>query len=968
MIFINDVGDVWHFSISWPSSPQSWNIHHDGQSETHTKKVAMKTTKMIKALNAIGMFGAVVMPLAVQAQAGPEKIQRVEITGSSIKRTSVETAGSLQVLTREDIERSGATTVLGLLTDTVAVSADINSATSSSGSFATGSSGASMRGLGKVATLILVNGRRIAPYGLADGAQENFTNLDAIATDSIERVEILKDGASAIYGSDAIAGVINIILRKNYQGAQVKAGYRSSPEFQDLRSRSASAIFGFGDINKHGFNTYVTVEGYKRDAYSTGNLKRFYPEWHRKTPGRSTWDAKSQYSPSGNYFVSSTNIVAAPGCPPADIDPVDKLCKFEILHFDNRNTDNERYALASNTNFKIGQNINANVELTYAAAYNRYIVAPFLAQPTSGANIWVNVNAGKLVGPYRYPKLPVGHPKNPYAFPVEYRARFLDTGDGFNFNKTNSDQYRAMLTLDGTVGQFDWKAAAGHMDSSADKVTRAYHVTGYTDAIVNKTYKFGEKNDPALLETMFPIRTTKGRSTIDFVDATMTGEVFKLPAGPVMVALGTDLRREAYQMKSSDNVLNGELIGIFGLQVKDTRAQYAVFGEATAPILKTLEVSAALRADKTTGFDAHVSPKLGLRFAPMPSLLLRATAAGGFRAPNIVESGNGKGRSSVATSVIDPRRCPTATSLNALVQGAANATTTDKSLANGYRANDCLAGLPSFVASNSDLKPETSRTMTFGAVFAPSKTWSLALDYYKIERKDEIGTRSIVDTLKDEANLPAGVLIRVDNTLTDNEFLALAKKYAPGTSINFGGIGKLGVINNPYVNTGRTRASGIDFDVTSRFKISPGDLRVSLQGDYALNYQTFSLADNKWDLNERGIYDGGGRMNAKLLTSLKSGHWDNAVNVNYSSGYSTNSISSPTYCVTQNVAPEFMDACARVKSSVVTNYSLSYTGIKNTQLNLFVGNVFQRDASMDWRGGWSPQFRTYSVNLTHKFH
>ena len=104
-----------------------------------------------------------------------------------------------------------------------------------------------------------------------------------------------------------------------------------------------------------------------------------------------------------------------------------------------------------------------------------------------------------------------------------------------------------------------------------------------------------------------------------FIDATMTGEVMQLPAGPLSVAAGVDIRREAYEMKSSDNVLNGELVGIFGLQVKDTRNQYAVFGEATIPVLKDLEVSTALRADKTGDFDAHVSPKLGLRYTATDS-------------------------------------------------------------------------------------------------------------------------------------------------------------------------------------------------------------------------------------------------------------------------------------------------------------------------------------------------------------
>ncbi len=928
----------------------------------------MKLKQMTKALIAVGVVNTLVVIAPAFAQEAPAKIQRIEITGSSIKRTNTETSASVQTLTREDIERTGATTALGILVDTVAVSTSLNAASSSSGSFATGASAVGMRGLGKVATLVLVNGRRIAPYGLSDNAQENFTDLNAIASDAIDRIEILKDGASAIYGSDAIAGVINIILRKNYQGAQVKAGYTATENLSDRRTRNASVIYGFGDIEKNGFNTYLSIDANKRDGYTTAEMRNLYPAWHRLTPGRSTWDAKSAYTPTGNYFISSTNIVAAPGCPAGDIDPIDKQCKMDILQYGGQTTNSERYALASNTSFKIGSDIDAKFEVTYSNSFDSYIQGPSTTPSPSGSSVWYNVYAGKMVGPFSYPKLPVGHPSNPYATPTEYRARLMDTGNGFNFNKTNSDQFRAMLALEGTLGNYDWKSAFGHMASSADKATRATSAKGYTDAIVNKTYVFGKQNDRALLESMFPVRTTKGKSAITFLDGTLTGELMQLPAGPLSFAVGADIRHESYEMKSSDNVLNGELVGIFGLQVKDTRNQYSIFSEATIPVVKSVEVSAALRADKQGDFDAHISPKLGLRYTVTDSLLLRATAAGGFRAPNIVESGNGLGRSSVSNGNNDLRRCPIATDLNNLIQNNPTATTADKNLSNNYRAGDCSASLPSFVSSNPNLKPETSRSYTMGLVFAPSKTWNFGIDYYNIERKDEIGTRTVVDILKGEASLPAGQLLRIDNSKVDNEFLALVKKYAPSNAINFQNIGKLGLVYNPYVNSGKTRASGFDFDAKSRFKFDGvGVLSLNLEGAYEMNYQTYSVADGKWNKNTSGTYDRGGKMSGKVTAALKTGNWDNAVIVNYASGYSANSLGSPTYCATQKVAAENLATCERIDAGITTNYSLTYSGFKNTKLNFFVNNVFGAENPTDWRGGWTPNFRTFYVNGTYKF-
>ena len=907
---------------------------------------------------------------AQQAAEPAEKLQRVEVTGSSIKRTEAEAAGSIQVLNREDIERTGETTALGILNSSSAISTSIDSSNSSSGSFATGSSGVGMRGLGKVATLVLVNGRRIAQYGLADGAQQNFTNLDAIPAAAIERIEILKDGASAIYGSDAIAGVVNIILLKNFEGAKISANYKETDGFKDQRNRNVSGIVGYGDIDKDGFNTYLTYEAYKSDGYTTDDLKSHYPEWHRQTPGRSTWDALSSFSPTGNYYRSSTNIVAAPGCPTGNIDPKDGLCKMDILPYTGLTTNAKRYALASNTHFRIGKDIDANFEITNAGASNDYIVTPFNVSngsATTSSSTWYNAIDGKMVGPFFYPKLPVGHPMNPYPVATEYRARMMDTGNGFNFNRTESDQTRVMLSLNGDIGNFDWKSAAGYMNSKATKATRAVSAKGYTDAINNFTYKFGQQNDPALLESMFPVRTTKGESKIAFIDATVSGEVAQLPAGPLSVAFGTDIRQEKYEMASSDNVLRGELVGIAGLQVKDKMDHYALFAEATIPVIKRVELNAAVRADKSTNSDVHFSPKLGLRVNATDNLLLRATASGGFRAPNIVETGNGLGRSSFATSVNDPRRCSIANTLNNLVQNNPNATTVDKAQANTFRSGDCVGGVPTFVSANKDLKPETSRSITAGFVFEPVKNWTVALDYYHIERKDEIGTRSVADILRGEAGLPAGQLVRVDNSASDAQFLALVKKYAPGNTTNFGGVGAIGLLYNPYVNSGKTRASGFDFDAGGRFNTGIGQVRLKLEGTYLWKYQEFSVTDNAYDTNMAGTYDMGSRLKTKLRASLKAGAFDHGVTVNYASGYSNNSLSSPTYCVTNKVAAENMSACERVGSNTTFDYNLSYNGIKNTRISLYVDNVFEKDAPIQWRAGYADTFQMRRIGVTASY-
>ncbi|WP_313033755.1 TonB-dependent receptor domain-containing protein, partial [Massilia alkalitolerans] len=314
----------------------------------------------------------------------------------------------------------------------------------------------------------------------------------------------------------------------------------------------------------------------------------------------------------------------------------------------------------------------------------------------------------------------------------------------------------------------------------------------------------------------------------------------------------------------------------------------------------------------------------------------------------------------------DPKRCPIANQLNALVQNAPNATSADKTQANSFRNSECSGGLPSFVSSNPDLKPETSRSLTAGVVFEPIKNWSAGLDYYFIERRNEIGSRSVVDILRGEDALPAGQLVRIDSSANDNQFLALVKKYAPNTTLAYP-VGQLGMIYNPYVNSGRTRVQGFDFDGKGRFSVLGQTVRLGLEGSYVWKFQTFSVTDNAYGPNETGTYDYGSRLTVVAKAYMKQGDFDHAVTANFASSYSTNSIAQPTYCKTQNVAAQYMDTCGRVGSNTTWNYALAYTGIPHVKLNAYVDNVFGREAPINWRGGWGPQFRRFGFAASYTY-
>lgn len=200
-------------------------------------------------------------------QAAPQELQRVEVTGSNIRRTDTETASPVQVITKQEIEQTGKGTVAEYLQTLTSDGQGSVPFTYGRGFSGATSSGISLRGLGANATLVLINGRRVTSAVLADDAQRTYVDLNQIPLEAVERVEVVKDGASSIYGSDAVAGVVNIILRKNFNGTVAKVTYGVSQKGDGDEPRAA-ITHGFGDMSKDGYNVLLNVEvGKKNPIY-----------------------------------------------------------------------------------------------------------------------------------------------------------------------------------------------------------------------------------------------------------------------------------------------------------------------------------------------------------------------------------------------------------------------------------------------------------------------------------------------------------------------------------------------------------------------------------------------------------------------------------------------------------------------------------------------------------------------------
>ncbi len=289
----------------------------------------------------IELVPAVVVVVLLAADVASAQDLRVNVTGTNIKRVETETAAPIETITREDIQASGLQTIAAVVQS---ITANNNGTISNAfvNGFGAGASGVSLRGLGANNTLVLLNGRRLAVYGLADDGQRSFVNLNQVPFDAVERIEVLKDGASAIYGSDAVAGVVNIILREQYTGftGTATGGATYKGDGEQFR---AAVTAGVGDLTKDRYNAFITIDGQSQRAIATNNRRQYVGSNNLEFMGLP--DARPGNPLSGfatSSLVGNVRPVAAtnpndtpgafqslPGCAAGNVD-ADGFCRWEV--------------------------------------------------------------------------------------------------------------------------------------------------------------------------------------------------------------------------------------------------------------------------------------------------------------------------------------------------------------------------------------------------------------------------------------------------------------------------------------------------------------------------------------------------------------------------------------------------------------------------------------------------------------
>lgn len=698
------------------------------------------------------------MPSFAQGASVPAQSETTEdaivVVGSRIQGLPADGPVPTLQITRDDILESGVGTLIEALQDLPVTSGGGQTfSTATAGALSSdtpvGASAVSLRGLGASATLTLINGRRAQISAFARG-QESFIDASSIPLAAIERVEVLPSGASAIYGADAVAGVVNYVLRDDFEGLELSASYGNSTASTDEGRYNLTAVAGtrIGERN----SVMLVVDYFNRNPFFLRD---------RAVSAESFRPSQQGFFPSFNdLFLQLNDQTEEPqdgGCAQDDfgIGNLGEFCEVNTNAFVSAQDRLETFGGLFTHQFEISDSLTWYNDALYQRVESRGISSPanFSRTPVDPENpfwpaplqedIVIEGGADDFSDFFEFPIFAWGKIRDPRAVEVD------------------SDSYRITSGLRGDIGG-DWTFDVAALFGGNDRVQRGlsglYRSDVFYDLNLGNLCTDGSRverwdvdltrpsadfvgdtcegegkstlwynpfggqitQEAGVLDLLQTQAERSGKSRLYAIDGSVTGTLFEMPAGALKGAFGGEFRRETLSDTPSGEAVatldNPEpILGFSSTSANATRNSWSLYGELYVPLADTLDVQLAGRFDDFEGFGSDFNPKIAARWQPLEWLALRANYATSFRAPSLAQSGAGVLLSSYR---VDCEATPGACDGDAAADGEA---------------------LLSEDVGNPGLGAESARSFGGGLVFQPNRAIEFIIDYWNIRHEDLVG-------------------------------------------------------------------------------------------------------------------------------------------------------------------------------------------------------------------------------------
>ena len=777
-----------------------------------------KLAKSVKLACAFGAASTIGFTGAVNAQETEEAadaVEKIEVTGSRIRRTDIEGANPVTVMSRVDIKKFGVTSIGDVLQAIPSAGSAINTNNNNGGN---GTTTINIRGIGSNRTLVLVNGKRWAP-GL--GGSVDLNNIPAAI---IERIEVLKDGASAVYGSDAIAGVVNIITRQDFEGVQA-SGYVG--QWDEGDGNKEQWDIGFGTANDKG-NVYFNISYVEEEPTLAGDREISAVP----TFGTPEGFGGSSAPPQGRFFTfdQDGNAFSQQGDGNGGLEPwVEPTSRFNFAPFNYLSTPQERTNIYTQARYELTDNVSVNVTGFYGNRKSEQALAP------------TPLFIGTAFGDTGF-TLSADNPFSPYDFDVTTDQDVLDADPnaremflfgrrmmeaGFRSFKQNVDQFQFNGGFDGVFEfadrEFFWDVNYTYADITQntstegllnmDRVARAIgdpaNCTG--DCVPLNLFGGAPEviGEGSITQEMLDYITFTAQdelnSSLESYSANISGEVMELPAGYLAFAAGYEKRWQSGYDQPDAIIAAGITSGNARLPTSGAFSVEEAYLELAVPLLsdmpgvEQLDLELATRYSDYSNFGDTTNSKVGLKWRINDDLLVRGTWSEAFRAPSLTELFSGN--SDAFPPLTDP--CNGGAAANPNLPGCAG-------IPASYQQPNSQIRITT--GGNANLQAEEAESFTYGFVYSPEAVEGLSItfDVFDIEVDNavsSVGAQTILNACAETGETLCSLITR-------------------------GSGGNVVDLFNGQINLGGQTTSGFDYNVAYNFETEYGDFRVNWDGTY----------------------------------------------------------------------------------------------------------------------------------------